>query len=52
VSLYGDDERSLLPRREAFAGLDLLLIDLQDIGTRYYTTPRRRSGGGGARRRL
>ena len=37
VSLYGDDERSLLPRREAFAGLDLLLIDLQDIGTRYYT---------------
>ncbi len=37
VSLYGDDERSLLPRPEAFAGLDLLLIDLQDIGTRYYT---------------
>ena len=37
VSLYGSDERSLLPRPEAFAGLDLLLIDLQDIGTRYYT---------------
>ena len=37
VSLYGDDERSLLPRPEAFAGLDLLLIDLQDIGSRYYT---------------
>ena len=37
VSLYGDDERSLLSRPEAFAGLDLLLIDLQDIGTRYYT---------------
>lgn len=37
VSLYGDDERSLLPRPEAFAGLDLLLVDLQDIGTRYYT---------------
>jgi len=37
VSLYGDDERSLLPRPEAFAGLDLLLIDLQDVGSRYYT---------------
>lgn len=37
VSLYGEDEGSLLPRPEAFAGLDLLLIDLQDIGTRYYT---------------
>ncbi len=37
VSLYGRDEISLLPRPEAFAGLDLLLVDLQDIGTRYYT---------------
>lgn len=37
VSLYGEDEGSLLPRPEAFAGLDLLLIDLQDVGTRYYT---------------
>ncbi len=37
VSLYGDDERSLLPRPEAFTGLDLLLVDLQDIGSRYYT---------------
>jgi uncharacterized protein YbbC (DUF1343 family) len=37
VSLYGREERSLLPRPEAFEGLDLLLIDLQDIGTRYYT---------------
>lgn len=37
VSLYGHDESSLLPRPEAFAGLDLLLVDVQDIGTRYYT---------------
>ncbi len=37
VSLYGDDESSLLPRPAAFEGLDLLLVDLQDIGTRYYT---------------
>ncbi|MFN7943695.1 MAG: DUF1343 domain-containing protein [Thermoanaerobaculia bacterium] len=37
VSLYGADARSLKPRREAFAGLDLVLIDLQDVGSRYYT---------------
>jgi uncharacterized protein YbbC (DUF1343 family) len=37
VSLYGDDEHSLKPRAEAFAGLDLLVIDLQDVGSRYYT---------------
>ena len=37
VSLYGDDEESLRPRKDAFQGLDLLVIDLQDIGTRYYT---------------
>ena len=37
VSLYGDSERSLAPRAEAFAGLDLLLVDLQDVGARYYT---------------
>lgn len=37
VSLYGDDASSLLPRPAAFEGLDLFLIDLQDIGTRYYT---------------
>jgi uncharacterized protein YbbC (DUF1343 family) len=37
VSLYGDGEDSLRPRREAFEGLDLLVVDLQDIGTRYYT---------------
>jgi len=36
-SLYGSEERSLRPQPEAFDGLDLLLIDLQDIGTRYYT---------------
>lgn len=37
VSLYGEGEASLTPRREAFDGLDLLVVDLQDIGTRYYT---------------
>ncbi len=37
LSLYGETESSLRPRPEAFAGLDLLLIDLQDVGSRYYT---------------
>ncbi len=37
VSLYGNDEHSLRPRAGAFDGLDLLVIDLQDIGSRYYT---------------
>lgn len=37
VSLYGRDERSLVPRADAFAGLDLLVVDLQDVGARYYT---------------
>jgi uncharacterized protein YbbC (DUF1343 family) len=37
LSLYGDAEPTLRPSPVAFAGLDLLLIDLQDIGARYYT---------------
>ncbi|MCB1055175.1 MAG: DUF1343 domain-containing protein [Acidobacteria bacterium] len=37
LSLYGDDEGSLRPRPDTFAGLDLLVIDLQDVGSRYYT---------------
>ncbi len=37
VSLYGDSEGSLRPQPRAFAGLDLLVIDLQDVGVRYYT---------------
>lgn len=37
VSLYGSSGDTLVPRREAFAGLDLLVIDLQDVGSRYYT---------------
>jgi uncharacterized protein YbbC (DUF1343 family) len=37
VSLYGDSEASLRPCPCAFTGLDLLLIDLQDVGSRYYT---------------
>ncbi len=37
ASLYGDSEASLEPSPEAFSGLDLLLVDLQDVGSRYYT---------------
>lgn len=37
VSLYGDAADSLVPAPAAFAGLDLLVIDLQDVGARYYT---------------
>lgn len=36
-SLYGDDLESLKPRPEMFHGADLLIIDLQDVGARYYT---------------
>ncbi len=36
-SLYGDSEESLAPDPAVFAGIDLLLIDLQDVGARYYT---------------
>ncbi|HEX2163936.1 MAG TPA: DUF1343 domain-containing protein [Thermoanaerobaculia bacterium] len=36
-SLYGDDAASLAPEPAAFESLDLLLVDLQDVGTRFYT---------------
>lgn len=37
VSLYGHEESSLRPSRESLAGLDVLVYDVQDIGSRYYT---------------
>jgi uncharacterized protein YbbC (DUF1343 family) len=39
VSLYGDSACSLRPSPAAFRGLECLLIDLQDVGARYYTYP-------------
>ncbi len=36
-SLYGASFDSLAPRREQLEGLDALVIDLQDVGARYYT---------------
>jgi uncharacterized protein YbbC (DUF1343 family) len=37
VSLYGSGEDSLGPGPESLAGLDALVVELQDVGARYYT---------------
>ncbi len=37
VSLYGSDFASLSPRPEHLAGLAALVVDLADVGSRYYT---------------
>jgi uncharacterized protein YbbC (DUF1343 family) len=36
-SLYGEREEDLYPRAEWLAGLDAVVVDLQDVGSRYYT---------------
>ncbi len=36
-SLYGDDAADLSPNPDWLRGLDAIVIDLQDIGSRYYT---------------
>lgn len=36
-SLYGRDSESLAPRRERLEGIDRLVVDMQDVGARYYT---------------
>jgi uncharacterized protein YbbC (DUF1343 family) len=36
-SLYGERFEDLSPRAEDLSGIDLLLVDLQDVGSRYYT---------------
>ncbi|WP_394843401.1 DUF1343 domain-containing protein [Pendulispora brunnea] len=36
-SLYGQDFSALVPRDEDLADVELLVIDLQDVGARYYT---------------
>ncbi len=37
VSLYGDSAVALLPGERFLADIDLVLFDMQDIGSRYYT---------------
>lgn len=36
-SLYGEKVQDLSPQREWLRGLDAIVIDLQDVGSRYYT---------------
>jgi len=36
-SLYGGDAQDLSPKPEWLRGLDAIVIDLQDVGSRYYT---------------
>jgi uncharacterized protein YbbC (DUF1343 family) len=36
-SLYGETAASLAPPEEALRGLDALVFDVQDVGTRFYT---------------
>jgi uncharacterized protein YbbC (DUF1343 family) len=37
VSLYGEDPASLRPNAADLSGIDALVVDLQDVGSRYYT---------------
>jgi uncharacterized protein YbbC (DUF1343 family) len=37
VSLYGSDRRSLSPSSDVLSTIDLLVVDLCDVGARYYT---------------
>ena len=37
VSLYGPDPDSLAPDSQLFGDVDLVLVDIQDVGSRYYT---------------
>lgn len=37
ISLYGKSEASLSPKKEQLNDLNLLFVDLPDIGSRYYT---------------
>jgi uncharacterized protein YbbC (DUF1343 family) len=37
TSLYGENFASLLPTAAELADIDVLLVDLQDVGSRYYT---------------
>ncbi len=37
VSLYGTSKETLTPKQGDLEGIDVMVIDLQDIGARYYT---------------
>ncbi|TGM44026.1 DUF1343 domain-containing protein [Leptospira biflexa] len=37
INLYGKEESSLVPPRESLQNLDVVIIDIKDVGSRYYT---------------
>lgn len=37
ISLYGDSAETLLPDESVLQNIDLVIFDIQDIGSRYYT---------------
>ncbi len=37
VSLYGDSDSSIVPDEEFLKDIDLVIFDIQDVGSRYYT---------------
>lgn len=37
INLYGDTEESLAPSAEVLRDLDIVIIDIRDVGSRYYT---------------
>ena len=37
ISLYGEKFEQLIPSKEDLKDIDLMIVDLQDIGARYYT---------------
>ncbi len=37
VSLYGEHEADLVPKEGDLSDIDVLVVDLQDVGARYYT---------------
>lgn len=37
VSLYGETASDLSPKKAHLEGLDVIVVDLQDVGSRYYT---------------
>lgn len=37
INLYGDTEDTLVAREQAFEKLDVIIVDIRDVGSRYYT---------------
>ncbi|EOQ97521.1 PF07075 family protein [Leptospira wolbachii serovar Codice str. CDC] len=37
VNLYGKEEKSLIPPRDTLTNVDVVIVDIKDVGSRYYT---------------